>query len=84
LKSKRNCSIFKGSCFERLGGYLTIPFKQALKNLPLLRGQSVNLPPLLLRLCVKINQTLLPTDSSLKFKGDRSGKSSFIYTKKAN
>jgi hypothetical protein len=29
------------SCFERLGGYLTIPFKHALKNLPLFRGQSV-------------------------------------------
>jgi hypothetical protein len=41
-ESKRNCSIFKGSCFERLGGYLTIPFKQVLKNLPLFRGQSVN------------------------------------------
>ena len=25
------------SCFERLGGYLTILFKQVLKNLPLFR-----------------------------------------------
>lgn len=40
-ESKRNCNIFKDSCFERLGGYLTIPFKQVLKNLPIFRWQSV-------------------------------------------
>jgi hypothetical protein len=39
--SKRNCSNMSVSCFERLGGYLTIPFKHVLKNLPLFRGQSV-------------------------------------------
>lgn len=36
------------SCFERLGGYLTIPFKQVLENLPLFRGQSVNLATVLI------------------------------------
>ena len=32
----------KDSCFEPLEGYLTIPFKQVLKNLRLFRAQNVN------------------------------------------
>ena len=33
-KILRNCNTCViGNCFERLGGYLTIPFKQVLKNL---------------------------------------------------
>ena len=33
ILSKRNCNTFRtGSCFDRLGGYLTIPFKPSLRE----------------------------------------------------
>jgi hypothetical protein len=43
IKSKRNCNTSRtGSCFERVGGCLTIPFKRVLENLRVFRPQSVN------------------------------------------